>query len=121
VEARTVKEVVDTLNAAQVGCCPIMTPKDMAEDPHYEARYVHIEWEDLQLGRKAKGTGVFPKFSATPGEIWRCSVPLGHDNALVYGQLLGITESELAGLADQGVILEASAEIDRQKPYDGAR
>ena len=41
---RTVEEVMDTLNAAQVGCCTIMTPKDMAEDPHYEARNIHIEW-----------------------------------------------------------------------------
>ncbi len=104
VEARTVKEVVETLNASRIACCAIMTPEDMAEDPHYEARNVHIEWEDVQLGRKVKGTGVFPKFSATPGEIWRGSVPLGHDNALVYGQLLGISESELAGLLEEGVI-----------------
>lgn len=104
VEARTVKEVVDTLNAAQVGCSPIMTPTDMAEDPHYEARNVHIEWEDPQLGRKIKGTGVFPKFSAIPGEIWRGSVSLGHDNTLVYGQLLGKSEAEIAGLAEEGII-----------------
>ena len=104
VEARTVEEVVDTLNAAKVACCPIMTPKDMAEDPHYEARNVHIEWNDEQLGRKVKGTGVFPKFSATPGEIWRGSVPLGYDNTLVYSQLLGIGESELVSLAEEGVI-----------------
>lgn len=104
VEERTVKEVVDTLNAAKIACCPIMTPKDMAEDPHYQARNVHIEWEDPQLGRTVKGTGVFPKFSATPGEIWRGSVPIGHDNALVFGRLMGMEESELASLAEEGVI-----------------
>ena len=104
VEERTVEEVVDTLNAAKVGCCPIMTPKDMAEDPHYKARNVHIEWEDPQLGRKVKGTGVFPKFSDTPGEIWRGSVGLGHDNELVFGKLLGMSDSEIAALAEEGVI-----------------
>ena len=104
VEERTVEEVVDTLNAAKIGCCPIMTPKDMAEDPHYKARNVHIEWEDPQLGRKVKGTGVFPKFSDTPGEIWRGSVGLGHDNELVFGKLLGMSDSEIAALAEEGVI-----------------
>ncbi len=104
VEERTVNEVVDTLNAAKIGCCPIMTPKDMAEDPHYKARNVHIEWEDPQLGRKVKGTGVFPRFSDTPGEVWRGSVALGHDNELVFGKLLGMSESEIAGLAKEGVI-----------------
>ncbi|MCH7737600.1 MAG: CoA transferase [Chloroflexi bacterium] len=104
VEARTVKEVVEILNEAKVACCPIMTPKDMAEDPHYQARNVHIEWDDPQLGRKVKGTGVFPKFSDTPGEIWRGSVALGYDNDLVFGKLMGMSESEIAGLAEEGVI-----------------
>ena len=104
VEERTVNEVVDTLNAAKIGCCPIMTPKDMAEDPHYKARNVHIEWEDPQLGRKVKGTGVFPRFSDTPGEVWRGSVGVGHDNELVFGKLLGMNESEIAALAEEGVI-----------------
>ena len=104
VDERTVKEVVEILNKAKIGCTPIMTPKDMAEDPHYEARNVHIEWEDPQLGRKVKGTGIFPKFSDTPGEIWRGAVSIGHDNDLVFSQLLGMSESEITGLAEEGVI-----------------
>ena len=104
VEERTVKEVVDAMNAAQVGCCPIMTAKDMAEDPHYKMRNTHIEWEDIQLGRKVKGTGISPKFSVTPGEVWRGSVPLGYDNELVYDRLLGLAPSDLGQLRDQRVI-----------------
>jgi crotonobetainyl-CoA:carnitine CoA-transferase CaiB-like acyl-CoA transferase len=104
VEERTVQEVVEVMNAAQVACSPIMTAKDMAEDPHYQARSVHIEWEDGQLGRKVKGVGVTPKFSLTPGQIWRGSVPLGHDNELVYSHFVGLGTSELAQLREQGVI-----------------
>ena len=104
VEERTVQEVVETLNAAQVGCSIIMTPRDMAEDPHYKARNVHIEWEDVGLGKTVKGTGVFPKFSDTPGQVWRGSVPLGHDNDLVFQRLLGLSEDEIAQLKEQGVI-----------------
>ncbi|HXG20166.1 MAG TPA: CoA transferase [Methylomirabilota bacterium] len=103
VAERTVKEVVEQMNAAQVACCPIMNSKDMAEDPHYKARGVHIEWEDGQVGR-VKGTGVFPAFSLTPGKIWRGSVPVGYDNEKVYTHFAGLSASEIATLKEKGVI-----------------
>jgi crotonobetainyl-CoA:carnitine CoA-transferase CaiB-like acyl-CoA transferase len=62
-----------------------------------------VEWEDEQVG-KVKGVGVVPKFSATPGKIWRGSVPIGHDNELVYGKLTGLDGAALARLREQGVI-----------------
>ncbi len=100
---RTVAEVVEQLNAAQVACCPIMNSKDMAEDPHYEARNVHVEWEDNQVGR-VKGTGVSPSFSATPGKVWRGSVPVGHDNEQIYTHFAGLSREEVAQLEEKGVI-----------------
>jgi len=103
-EDRTVKEVVEIFNEAQVGCSRVMTTKDMAEDPHYQARGVHAEWEDLQLGRKIKGIGIIPKFSETPGRIWRGSVPLGHDNESVYGRYLDLDATELDRLRERGII-----------------
>ncbi|GIT42339.1 MAG: hypothetical protein Ct9H300mP11_02750 [Chloroflexota bacterium] len=86
---------VEIMNAAQVGCSAVMTPKDTAEDPHYQAREIHIEWDDLQLNRKVKGIGIVPKFSETPGKVWRGSAPLGHDNDLVYKHYLGLDDTEL--------------------------
>ncbi|MBI3304196.1 MAG: CoA transferase [Deltaproteobacteria bacterium] len=103
INERTVKEVVSIFNEAQVACCPIMTSRDMAEDPHYQTRGVHIEWEDEQVGR-VKGVGIAPHFSLTPGKIWRGSVPVGYDNETVYTKLLGLSREEVAGLKDKGVI-----------------
>jgi crotonobetainyl-CoA:carnitine CoA-transferase CaiB-like acyl-CoA transferase len=103
-EERTVKEIVKIMNTAQVGCSAVMTPKDAAEDPHYQAREIHTEWEDLQLKRKIKGIGIVPKFSETPGKIWRGSAPLGHDNNLVYKHYLGLDDTELNRLQEQGTI-----------------
>jgi crotonobetainyl-CoA:carnitine CoA-transferase CaiB-like acyl-CoA transferase len=80
-----------------------MTAKDMAEDPHYKARNLHVEWEDGQAG-KVKGTGITPKFSVTPGKIWRGSVPVGHDNDRIYKELAGLTDQDLARLKKEGVI-----------------
>ena len=100
---RTVAEVVEAFNRAQVACCPIMSSRDAAEDSHYRARDVHVEWQDEQVG-KVKGVGVTPKFSSTPGKIWRGSVPIGHDNELVYGKLAGLDATALARLRERGVI-----------------
>ena len=40
---------------------------------------MHIEWEDGQAD-KVKGVGIVPKYSRTPGKIWRGAVGLGFDN-----------------------------------------
>ena len=103
VAERTVAEVVEAMNVAQVACCPIMNSRDMADDPHYRARKLHIEWDDGQVG-KVKGTGVTPLFSETPGKIWRGSVPVGHDYEAVYTRLAGLSVEQLAHLKDKGVI-----------------
>src|SRR5581483_7568694 len=100
---RTVAAVVDTFNAASIPCCPVMSSEAMAADPHYQARGIHTEWDDLQVGR-VRGTGVAPKFSATPGKIWRGSVPVGHDNTLIYRDLLGLSDGDLADLRARQVI-----------------
>lgn len=100
---RTTAEVVRILNEAQVPCAPIMTSREMAADPHYKARQVHIEWEDLQSGPVA-GIGIVPKFSRTPGKIWRGAPGIGHDNRRVYGDLLGLGADDLESLARDKVI-----------------
>ena len=100
----TADEVVRTLSAvAKVPCSVIMSSREIAENPHYRARGLHVEWEDKQVGR-VKGIGVAPRFSRTPAKIWRGSVRLGHDNAKIYGELLGIGAAELQELAREGVI-----------------
>ena len=104
VEDRTVDEVVTLFNEAQVGCSRIMNAQEMAENPHYRSRNVHIQWDDQQLGRPVTGVGAIPQFSETPGKIWRGSVPVGHDNGLVYGELLGMTPARLGELASRHVI-----------------
>lgn len=103
VAEHTIADVVEKMNAADVPCCPIMSSGDAAEDPHYRARGIHVDWEDEQVG-PVRGVGVVPRFSATPGKIWRGSVPLAHDNQLVYGRLLGMSEEEISSLRARRVV-----------------
>lgn len=100
---RTISEVVRILNEAQVACSPIMSSRDMAENPQYKARAMHVEWTDEMVG-PVKGIGIVPKFTATPGKVWRGSVGIGHDNQRVYGGLLGLSENEMDSLKRDGVI-----------------
>ena len=97
ISERTVKEVVELMAAGDVPCSPIMSSKDIAEDPQYRAREMHVEWDDEQVGR-VKGIGVAPKFSLTPGKIVRGSVPVGHDNERVYREMLGVSADEFESL-----------------------
>ena len=85
-EERTMAEAIEQLNEAGVACSPIMNAATSAEDPHYKARGVHIEWEDEVVG-KVRGTGVTPRFSATPGKIWRGTTLPGADNERILGLL----------------------------------
>jgi crotonobetainyl-CoA:carnitine CoA-transferase CaiB-like acyl-CoA transferase len=103
IRERLVAEVVKAFNGAQVACSAVMSSKDMAADPQYQARNMHIEWEDGQAG-KVKGVGIAPKYSHTPGKIWRGAVGLGFDNQRVYSELLGISAGELKELSKQDVI-----------------
>jgi crotonobetainyl-CoA:carnitine CoA-transferase CaiB-like acyl-CoA transferase len=103
VQDRKVAEIVQLMNEAQVPCSSIMSSAEIASDPHYRARNLHIEWDDEQVGR-VKGIGIVPKFSETPGEIFRGSPGIGQDNHRVYGGLLGVPDQELESLAAEGVI-----------------
>jgi crotonobetainyl-CoA:carnitine CoA-transferase CaiB-like acyl-CoA transferase len=100
---RTTADVVRILNEAQVPCSPIMSAKDTAGDPHYRARSMHVEWEDPAAGL-VKGIGVVPKFSHTPGKIWRGAPGVGQDNQRIYGELLGLSAAELDSLRREKVI-----------------
>jgi crotonobetainyl-CoA:carnitine CoA-transferase CaiB-like acyl-CoA transferase len=100
---RTVAQVVREMTDGKVPCSPIMSSKDIAEDPQYRAREMHIEWEDEQVG-KVKGIGIAPRFSLTPGKVVRGSVPIGHDNERVFGGLLGLGAGELETLRKDKII-----------------
>lgn len=101
--ARESSEAIRVLSEAGVGCSKVMTAKDMAEDPYYQARGVDIEWEDPELGQ-VRGVGIVPRFSATPGKIWRGAAGVGHDNEMVYKKLLGLSDEQLQTLSREGII-----------------
>ena len=97
-------EIDRILNDAGVICGPIYTIADIFEDEHFRAREMLVEHVDPEFGAYI-GPGIVPKFSETPGEVrWSAPWEPGSHNREVYGELLGLADEELRGLAEEGVL-----------------
>ena len=99
---RTVAEVLDTLNTAQVPAGRIYTARDIAEDTHYRARGM-IESVTTADGLTVEVPGIVPKLSATPGGITRRAPTLGEDTEAVLREV-GVSDAQLQALRERGVI-----------------
>ena len=97
-------EIDRVLNEAGVICGPIYTIADIFEDPQFQAREMLLEHVDPEFGTYI-GPGIVPKLTRTPGAVrWSATWEEGSHNAEVYGGLLGLSDDDLAGLHDEGVI-----------------
>jgi succinyl-CoA---D-citramalate CoA-transferase len=97
-------EIDARLNDAGVVCGPIYTTADIFEDPQFAAREMLVEHEDPEFGRYV-GPGIVPKFSETPGAVrWSATWEEGSHNEEVYCGLLGLSDTELHALREDGVV-----------------
>jgi len=101
--ARTAAEIVRLCDEAGVPAATVNSIADIFADPHVRAREDIVVVDDPRVGAIAV-PGVIPKLSATPGRIEHLGEDLGSDNDAVYGELLGLGPTDLAGLRDRGVI-----------------
>ncbi len=99
----TCEEVMERLVKFGVPAQPVLSAKDIVEDPHYAAREDIITVDDPEIG-PMKQVAPLPKFSRTPGQIYSQAPFLGQHNKDVYCELLGLTTSDLEQLAKEGVI-----------------
>jgi formyl-CoA transferase len=92
------------LNDAKVVCGPIYTIADIFQDPQFKARDMLIPHHDPEFGEYI-GPGIVPKLSETPGEVrWSATWEEGSHNDEIYGDLLGLSDTERAALRDEGVL-----------------
>jgi crotonobetainyl-CoA:carnitine CoA-transferase CaiB-like acyl-CoA transferase len=96
-------EVFARTKALRIPCAPVRTAPEVMHDPHMHERGM-LEWIDHpELGSivvpttplRLHGLGKAP---AGP------SPRIGQHNAEIYGGWLGLSEGEIAGLKDEGVI-----------------
>jgi crotonobetainyl-CoA:carnitine CoA-transferase CaiB-like acyl-CoA transferase len=101
--ARTMDELVQLLEAGEVGFSPIYTIEDIFRDRHVRARDAVVRVDDAELGPVRMQNAV-PRFSRTPAEVRSAGPALGQDNTSIYGDLLGLSDAEQQRLRDAGVI-----------------
>jgi crotonobetainyl-CoA:carnitine CoA-transferase CaiB-like acyl-CoA transferase len=102
VRDKTVAEVVEILERAEIPVGPVHTIAQAAHDPHLWERKMLVETEDPETGRTFV-PGLTVKFSDTPGAIGPIPRP-GEHNEEVYCGLLGYNPEDLAKWQKEGLI-----------------
>jgi benzylsuccinate CoA-transferase BbsF subunit len=96
-------EVMETLQAAGVAAMPVMNLEDQFRDLHLREREIHLESEHPKVGLEFLH-GIPWRLSDTPGRISRPAPLLGEHNQYVFGDLLGLSETEIRRLMEAGAI-----------------
>ncbi|MBT4511305.1 MAG: CoA transferase [Chloroflexi bacterium] len=96
-------EVMKMLQAEGVAATPSCNSEDLWNDPHLQARGFWAEVDHAVLGKKKVIAPVW-KFSETPLEVKRPAPLFGEHNEYVFGELLGLDESEIERLIRDQVI-----------------
>jgi len=99
----TAEEVMALLQGQGVAAGVVQDASDLANDPQLRARDFFIELDHPELGRTVSDATPI-KLSGTPARYCRAAPVAGQDNDYVYGELLGMSEDEVAELRQQGII-----------------
>lgn len=103
VARQTFDEAVKTLVEADQPLAPVNGPAEIFADEHVAARQNLVELP-TPTGRTVHVPGIVPHIKDNPGSIRWPAEALGASNSAVYGQLLGISDEDLAGLHEDGVV-----------------
>ncbi|HEY4211668.1 MAG TPA: CaiB/BaiF CoA-transferase family protein [Steroidobacteraceae bacterium] len=96
-------ELYERLVQFDVPAGPIWNVGDLMSNPQMVAREAIVAVDDEELG-PIRMPNVVPRLSDTPGRILHAGPPLGSSTDVVYRDFLGMTESELSHLREQGVV-----------------
>jgi crotonobetainyl-CoA:carnitine CoA-transferase CaiB-like acyl-CoA transferase len=96
-------QVTKTLQAAGVAAFPSMTSKDLAEDPHLNARGFFARLEHPEVGVRAH-TAMPWRLSNAPNGVRTPAPLIGNDTDYVMRDLLGYSAEEVAELKDAEVL-----------------
>ncbi len=103
-KTKTMAELGEILDAHDVVTGPIYTIEDIANDPHFAARGMVRRIDSEFFGNMAV-PGFTPQFSETQPDIaWLGPDTPGEHNAEIYGDLLGLSDDEIADLKSAGTI-----------------
>jgi crotonobetainyl-CoA:carnitine CoA-transferase CaiB-like acyl-CoA transferase len=99
----TTEEVLAAFAEHEAAIAPVNSIADIFADPQFRARRTVTSVEDRRLGPVTM-QNVIPTLSETPGRIDHTGPDLGEHNHEIYVGELGLSDEELAALAEEGVI-----------------
>jgi len=99
---RSVTQVLEVLDQAEVPAGRIYTVADIAADPHYQARGM-ISQVQMTDGSPLAVPGIVPKLSRTPGNHRRNAPALGQDTVEVLSGM-GLSMDQIQSLKDKGIV-----------------
>jgi crotonobetainyl-CoA:carnitine CoA-transferase CaiB-like acyl-CoA transferase len=97
-------ELEEYFSRWRIPCSGVSTPEDVIKDTHWLQRNDIVEVVEMTTGKKIKQIGVVPKFSKTPGIIWRGPPRIGEDTKRILKDLLELSDEKIAELKKKGVI-----------------
>jgi len=96
-------ELMNLLQKAGIAAMPSFDSRDLYNDPHLKERKAFSVVEHPDLGKHYVLTPPW-RLSVTPVEATKCFPAPGEDNEYVFGELLGLSSTEIAHLTEKGVI-----------------
>jgi crotonobetainyl-CoA:carnitine CoA-transferase CaiB-like acyl-CoA transferase len=97
------QELSDLFDGYQVSYSKIYDISDIFNDPHYAHRGAIVNVADPDFGT-VKMQGVVPKFSKTPGCVWRSGPSIGEHSVQILTSELGYSESEVHDFKERGIV-----------------
>lgn len=102
VSTKTLDEAMAVFDSAEVAAAPVYDITQLVADEQLAHRGVFAKIADDELGTMTVQSAV-PKFSERPCRIDHLGPKLGQHNVDVYGELLGLTNSDIDDLHAAGV------------------
>jgi CoA:oxalate CoA-transferase len=102
---RAKEDVLQLLNEAHVPCAPVKTAREVANDPHLEARGFWVDIEHPRRGATRVPISPIRLHTGGKSEIRRPAPTLGQHTDAVLAELLGLKADELAKLRAEKVTL----------------
>lgn len=100
---QTAHDVMQLLQGVGVAAGPVMTIRDLMEDPQMQARGFAVEIDHPEVGRRTVA-GLPARFGAMPELSYAHAPCLGEHNAAVFCELLGLSSTTLQHLQETGVV-----------------
>jgi formyl-CoA transferase len=104
IRSKTLREVLEECERAEVTIGPIYNMQDIANDPHVKERGSVAAVFDPASGRTLSMPALPIRLLQTPGEIRFPGLPVGSANEVIYQDLLGYSPEEIHEMKATGVI-----------------